>query len=172
MGRFPRRFRRSQPSAEQGGQSHIGSWPCNGPRIVRNMDGQLRLKSEEGKGSRFVVQLPFMLPVDESTSMDEKISSLKLSIESPPIATPPPPAGEVTLIDRGSSLRAEGIILKRSIEEIASLHSFKSGSSNKSNKSTKIDVDRLIDAISTHWQLVSWKPKKGACDYQTVKLVV
>lgn len=118
-------------------------------RIVRNMDGQLRLKSEEGKGSRFVVQLPFMLPEDESTSVDEKISSLKLSIESPPMATPPPPAGEVTLIDRGSSLRAEGIIRKRSKEDVASLHSFKSGSSNKSNKSTKSDVDRLIDAIST-----------------------
>ncbi|KAH0566160.1 hypothetical protein GP486_000442 [Trichoglossum hirsutum] len=31
-------------------------------RIVSIMQGQLRLKSEEGKGSRFVVRLPFSLP--------------------------------------------------------------------------------------------------------------
>ena len=35
-------------------------------RIVRNMDGQLRLKSEEGKGSRFVIQLPFELPTEDT----------------------------------------------------------------------------------------------------------
>ena len=28
-------------------------------RIIRNMNGQLRLKSEEGKGSRFVLQMNF-----------------------------------------------------------------------------------------------------------------
>ncbi|KAM0322320.1 hypothetical protein ACHAQA_009610 [Verticillium albo-atrum] len=37
-------------------------------RIIRNMDGQLRLKSEEGKGSTFVVQIPFDVP-DESPSL-------------------------------------------------------------------------------------------------------
>ncbi|OCL08631.1 hypothetical protein AOQ84DRAFT_292736, partial [Glonium stellatum] len=31
-------------------------------RIIRNMNGQLRLKSEEHKGSRFTIQLPFDLP--------------------------------------------------------------------------------------------------------------
>src|SRR5271168_5162525 len=35
-------------------------------RIVRNMNGQLRLKSEEGKGSRFVIQLPFEIPRGET----------------------------------------------------------------------------------------------------------
>lgn len=34
-------------------------------RIVRNMNGQLRLKSEEGKGSRFVMQFSFALPASE-----------------------------------------------------------------------------------------------------------
>jgi len=118
-------------------------------RIVRNMDGQLRLKSEEGKGSRFVIQLPFILPDDETAS---RTSSVKSKFEVPAIATSSPPAateGEVTLVDKSSSLRSAGVVRKQSIEEIASLYSYKSGSSNKSNKSTKSDVDRLIDAIST-----------------------
>jgi CheY-like chemotaxis protein len=121
-------------------------------RIVRNMDGQLRLKSEEGKGSRFVIQLPFIIPDEQSVVNEGRTSSLRLSSGTPSIATPPPPAvteGEVTLIEKSSSFRSEGVLRKLSVEEIASLYSFKSGSSNKSNKSTKSDVDRLIDAIST-----------------------
>lgn len=42
-------------------------------RIVRNMDGQLRLKSEEGQGSRFAVQLPFHLPDESPGSSGEGI---------------------------------------------------------------------------------------------------
>lgn len=34
-------------------------------RIIRNMNGQLRIRSEEGKGTRFVIQFPFDLPDDE-----------------------------------------------------------------------------------------------------------
>jgi light-regulated signal transduction histidine kinase (bacteriophytochrome) len=34
-------------------------------RIIRNMNGQLRIRSEEGKGTRFVIQFPFDLPNDE-----------------------------------------------------------------------------------------------------------
>jgi len=115
-------------------------------RIVRNMDGQLRLKSEEGKGSRFVIQLRFVLPDEAPGEEDEKARFLRLAA-----VTPTPPAatdGEVTLVDKTSSLRIDPLPRKRSIEEVASLHSFRSGSSNKSNKSTKSDVDRLIDAIS------------------------
>ncbi|KAJ5720437.1 CheY-like superfamily [Penicillium malachiteum] len=37
-------------------------------RIVRNMDGQLSLKSEEGKGSCFKIRLKFPLPPEEVTS--------------------------------------------------------------------------------------------------------
>jgi light-regulated signal transduction histidine kinase (bacteriophytochrome) len=114
-------------------------------RIVRNMDGQLRLKSEEGKGSRFVIQLPFLLPDTEPVDEGERKDMLYLTS----VSTPPPQAeeGEVTLIDKVSSLKGEGVIRRRSIEEIASLNSFKSGS-NQSVKSAKSDVDRLIDAIS------------------------
>jgi signal transduction histidine kinase len=37
-------------------------------RILRNMDGHLRVKSEEGKGSRFILQFPFEVPEDGSSS--------------------------------------------------------------------------------------------------------
>lgn len=115
-------------------------------RIIRNMDGQLRLKSEEGKGSRFVVQLPFAIPLDDPAASEGNSTKSLL----PPAATPPPatPDGEVTLVDKSSSVRADGVMRKRSLEEIDSLRSFRSGSSNKSNASKKSDVDRLIDAIS------------------------
>jgi len=115
-------------------------------RIVRNMNGQLRLKSEEGKGSRFVIQLPFSIPVDDRNHGEE--GSLKSWL--PTVATPPLviPEGEVTLVDKNSLLPVEGMVHKRSREEVASLQSFRSGSSNKSNTSKKSDVDRLIDAIS------------------------
>ncbi|KAF8864840.1 putative cyanobacterial phytochrome B [Acephala macrosclerotiorum] len=120
-------------------------------RIVRNMDGQLRLKSEENKGSRFVIQLPFMLPAEDAPGVER--GSIRTKLTSPGmVPTPPPlapPEGEVTLIDKASSMRSDGVIRRRSIEEVSSLHSFRSGSSNKSNTSQKSDVDRLIDAIST-----------------------
>lgn len=119
-------------------------------RIVRNMDGQLRLKSEQNKGSRFVIQLPFTIPTEETPKTEA--SSVISNVNSVPSVATPPPAledGEVTLIEKPShSLRAEGVLRRRSLEEFASLHSYKSGSSNKSNTSKKSDVDRLIDAIS------------------------
>lgn len=125
-------------------------------RIVRNMDGQLRLKSEEGKGSRFVIQLPFIIPDDQPQPHRLEERGPSMDFHSSSITTPPPPQseGEVMLVDKVSSMRSEGIIRKRSIEEITSLQSFRSGSSNRSNrsnrsnKSNRSDVDRLIDALS------------------------
>jgi hypothetical protein len=112
-------------------------------RIVRNMDGQLRLKSEEGQGSRFVVQLPFTVFRDSLKSSDEN-ERLKLFSSMTPNAI-----GEVTLVEKSSSFKAEGVIQKRQTEESNSIRSYKSGSSNRSNRSNKSDVDRLIDAISS-----------------------
>nr|DAZ85347.1 TPA_exp: phytochrome-1 [Monilinia laxa] len=122
-------------------------------RVVRNMDGQLRLKSEVGKGSRFVIQLPFVLPYDDSgnSGNQEKAAFLKTPSISPSIASPPPAGtpGEVTLVEKSSFIRPNAepsISRKRSREEIASLHSFKSTTSSK--VSGRSDMDRLIDAIS------------------------
>ncbi|TVY85079.1 Cyanobacterial phytochrome B [Lachnellula suecica] len=117
-------------------------------RIVRNMDGQLRLKSEEGTGSRFVIQLPFILPEDDSANDFESSNFLKLASQAQSAPTPPAAEGEVTLVEKVSSCRSEGVARKHSIGDISSLKSFKSGSSTKSTKSNKSEVDRLIDAIS------------------------
>jgi hypothetical protein len=96
------------------------------------------------------MQMPFILPEYEDQGKDEgeRPSLLKMGSESSVTTSPPTiTEGELTLVDKVSSLRNDGIIRRRSIEEIASLHSFRSGSSNKSNRSNKSDIDRLIDAI-------------------------
>lgn len=119
-------------------------------RIIRNMDGQLRLKSEEGKGSRFVIQLGFDLPDhDESRGLIASATAAGVAPPSQP-STPPVERGEVLLVNKSAqkaSLTAatRDVSRRRSIDSLislrspASLKSFKSGS--------KSDVDRLIDAI-------------------------
>ena len=116
-------------------------------RIVRNMNGQLRLKSEEGKGSRFVIQIGFDLP-------DNEKSQSSLASVGPPNqpSTPPVEIGEVMLVNKSAQkvrLSTSNRDLTRrmsnesmnSLKRTASLKSFKSGTSARS------DVDRLIDAI-------------------------
>ena len=121
-------------------------------RVVRNMNGQLRLKSEEGKGSRFVIQLPFMLPPHHDRP-ESRVPSQTIGGSSLGPTTPPPTEGEVMLIN---NVQASGLktpptsgkehvnTRKRSIDSIQSLMSMKSGSSARSGMS---DVDRLIGAI-------------------------
>ena len=121
-------------------------------RIVRNMNGQLRLKSEEGKGSRFVMQVGFDLPPDDKSN--RAVASAAVASVGPPTnqpTTPPVEDGEVMLVNKSAqrlsqdisrgSLRRKSNDSMNSVKTINSLKSFKSGSSAKS------DVDRLIDAI-------------------------
>ncbi|KAL7621907.1 hypothetical protein AAE478_007407 [Parahypoxylon ruwenzoriense] len=133
-------------------------------RIVRNMDGQLRLKSEEGKGSRFVIQIPFELPTGESlekVGADNAPGNSKTisSIASVAEDLPPTHVGEVMLVDRGSSTSINipnhpttTTTERRSLDETNSIHSLKSAASN-SVHSNKSDADRLIDAIQTTFSL-------------------
>ncbi|KAI0142688.1 hsp90-like protein [Xylariaceae sp. FL1272] len=126
-------------------------------RMVRNMDGQLRLKSEEGKGSRFVIQLPFVLPENGSLENSEPAHS---SVQAPAASTRasvtktllPTDAGEVMLVDRGGSSApistSRPLAERRSFDETNSISSIKSGASNGA-LSNKSDADRLIDAIQT-----------------------
>lgn len=133
-------------------------------RIVRNMNGQLRLKSEEGKGSRFVIQFPFNLPDTESNQQALESADTQGSVTPHAELTEhpqtPPIEGMVTLIERGSGTRrnsgghrntlfrknsAESATSKRSMGSTMSGRSALSMSSNISGKS---EADRLIDAIS------------------------
>ena len=115
-------------------------------RIVRNMNGQLRVKSEEGKGSRFVIQLGFDLPKE-----DKKVAliddTMEASIGPPPNqpSTPPVEIGEVMLVNKSAQKplpeTTKEIVHRQSAESVRSIGSMKSFDSARS------DVDRLIEAI-------------------------
>lgn len=119
-------------------------------RIVRNMNGQLRLKSAEGKGSRFVLQFPFDLPSNEQQKALAGSTSEK-SIQSNSASAPAD--GEITLVERGSLRRnstEQSLFRKSSTESMnskKSLRSMKSGRSHASQESGRSEADRLIDAI-------------------------
>ncbi|KIW04419.1 hypothetical protein, variant [Verruconis gallopava] len=117
-------------------------------RIIRNMNGQMRLKSEEGKGSRFALQFPFELP-----SGDEQV---KLA--------PPGPSSLISLSETGKdeillvkkdtprsrtgSVSSGSLLQKRnSADSLHSMNSKKSVKSVGSAQSARSDVDRLIEAI-------------------------
>ncbi|KAM0252707.1 hypothetical protein ACHAP5_000999 [Fusarium lateritium] len=140
-------------------------------RIVRNMGGQLRLKSEVGQGSRFVVQLPFSIsdespgsehddsaapsgPTNQSAGSRESVNNQTSVIASMPVA----PEGEITLVDRGSSMHSaiEGgdvSIQGGSRASQRSMSSCISRESQQSQQSQQSDADRLINAISTPFSL-------------------
>ena len=119
-------------------------------RIVRNMNGQLRLKSEEGKGSRFVIQLGFSLaPPDEKQGHIEGAAAAGVGLPANQPTTPPIEKGEVMLVNKSAQKPAladtfKEVARQKSSESINSLSSIKT---SKSASSAKSDVDRLIDAI-------------------------
>lgn len=123
-------------------------------RIVRNMDGQLRLKSEEGKGSRFVIQLSFEMPPTNSPEAGDGNlpGSTSVAGSSASVSTTRPPAGEgeVMLVDREiTNLHKQTLTAKKSFDDNVSLDSHRTGTSRGSAQSAKSDADRLIDAIQT-----------------------
>lgn len=119
-------------------------------RTVRNMDGQLRLKSEVGQGSRFVVQLPFHLP-DEPRPEGQSVPSVKTAASSTQVTSAPasltaPPEGEIMLVDRVSTV---GLFDGDLVGDRGSMGSRQSRASHTSHGSQLSDADRLIDAIQT-----------------------
>lgn len=117
-------------------------------RIVRNMNGQLRVKSEEGKGSRFVIQFSFDLPKEEDAARSD--NTVEASI-GPPLnqpSTPPIETGEVMLVNKSAQKpppeTPRDIVHRKSVESVRSVGSMKSF---KSGESTRSDVDKLIEAI-------------------------
>ena len=137
-------------------------------RTVRNMDGQLRLKSDEGQGSRFVVQLPFHVP-DESPSTGSGSGNESLTAahpQNPPSTAPASlttvPEGEIMLVDRGSTINVstEPETLAVAGADMGSAGSRKSFDSGHSQATHKSDAERLIDAIQTPLSLAD---KESQC---------
>lgn len=145
---------RIEGSSEKGDEKRtLGLGLAVVARIIRNMGGQLRLKSEENKGSRFVVSFPFDLPASEAQQQTITASSTSGS-DTPLGEYPsgvPDETGEVTLVKslpRRSSLERAALSRKGSQESLnTSLRSFKSGRSTTSASSQRSEADRLIDAI-------------------------
>ncbi|KAJ5152608.1 uncharacterized protein N7482_009086 [Penicillium canariense] len=102
-------------------------------RIVHNMQGQLGVKSEEGKGSRLKILLHFKLPEGASTETPDKAAQ--------PGHDPVPPTP--MLSDREFTLVGSGAADCREARRRSS-ESLRSGGSSRSGKS---QADRLISAI-------------------------
>ena len=128
----------------EGGKRTLGLGLALVARIVRNMNGQLRVKSEAGKGSRFVIQFWFDLPQeDEKNIMLDGAAAAGVAPPSDQPTTPPVETGdEVMLVTKSAQKPAaetpREMIHRKSTE---SMKSIASGSSARS------DVDRLIEAI-------------------------
>jgi light-regulated signal transduction histidine kinase (bacteriophytochrome) len=123
-------------------------------RIIRNMNGQLRVKSEEGKGSRFVIQFPFDLP-----EPDIEAPPASLSPEGSATPIPEAPYGERTLVAPSpsceNSISGSKPVKRNSVDSLNSrasndAQSFRTGSSDH-----RSDVDRLIEAIQVPHRLDS-----------------
>jgi light-regulated signal transduction histidine kinase (bacteriophytochrome)/AmiR/NasT family two-component response regulator len=138
-------------------------------RVVRNMDGQLRLKSEEGKGSRFVIQLPFEVPEDSRPGScghsAGTADSTTSSVASVLTGMGTSPEGEITLVDRGSHYNSTmhgdsseehppGLGRMNSRSSLQSKGSKGSVGSKGSGLSTRSDADQLINAIQTPLSLL------------------
>ncbi|KAE8556153.1 hypothetical protein EYB25_000853 [Talaromyces marneffei] len=106
-------------------------------RIVRNMHGQLSVKSEEGKGSRFKIMLRFPVPTKEQTATAVAQFAGPEAVGTP--STPPLTEGEVMLVDSNA--------LPKSGQRRHSADSIRSGGSFGSSRSGRSEADRLISAI-------------------------
>lgn len=125
-------------------------------RIIRNMDGQLRLKSEEGKGSRVVMQMRFGYPPTEDSGRaieDAQATETRVSGTQP--ITPPVEKGEILLVNKSAQKEAvktprSALVRSTSKDSVNSINSIKSKlsmNSMQSAVSARGDVDRLIEAI-------------------------
>lgn len=146
------------PAVENDSKHVLGLGLALVARIVRNMNGQLSIKSEEGKGSRFKITLRFPLPEEETTSTPA-VSTVMDATGTP--ATPPATEGEELLLV-GSNTRPKSASRRHSTDSNGSENSLGSSRSGRSR------VDRLISAIRDP-ALVnksdtsgSWRSKHGS----------
>ncbi|KAL8654255.1 MAG: hypothetical protein Q9226_003505 [Calogaya cf. arnoldii] len=122
-------------------------------RIIRNMNGQLRLKSEEGKGSRFVLQMNFRLPDEKNSDRQIKDNEKdEACFGGTQPVTPPVERGEILLVNKSAQKGAassprESMVRRTSTESVNSVKSKMSMTSVQSAASARSGVDRLIEAI-------------------------
>ncbi|TIA18422.1 hypothetical protein D6C81_05117 [Aureobasidium pullulans] len=132
-------------------------------RIVANMNGQLRLKSVQDRGSRFTIQLPFELPENERQKTIE--GSISESSTHSTALTGGDEEGEITLVDRISRRRnsaEQSLSRASSSESMRSKRSMKSGRSQASHDSGRSEADRLIDAIQSPMDNKRGAPSRGS----------
>jgi light-regulated signal transduction histidine kinase (bacteriophytochrome) len=136
---------KDKPKGDRTGKVALGLGLAIVARTIRNMNGQLRLKTEEGKGSRFVIQVGFEIAgfplLPENREKVETPPTLPAARSGP--TTPSVVEGEVMLVNRSAPKRKDSPAMVRR-ESKESMNSMKS---NKSCTSQKSDVDRLIGAI-------------------------
>ncbi|UPX20450.1 uncharacterized protein EKO05_0010680 [Ascochyta rabiei] len=174
---------------QQGDKTALGLGLAVVARIIRNMNGQLRIRSEEGKGTRFVVQFPFDLPNDAELPDDAGVEGLSPPADSSQsgsitplpnrqsLGSPVQVAGERTLISpamsrhdsggttvNGNNIIHHSVASRRqsadSLKSKASLRSFHSGMSASTQESARSDVDRLIDDLQAP-HLVERRRREG-----------
>lgn len=117
----------------------------------------MRLKSEDGKGSRFVIQLPFDMPPDASPDALETPLAGEPSVAGSTTASvsatlPSVREGEVTLVERGAinNIPKQTLSHSKSFDESLSNASLRSATTSRGScMSQQSDADRLIDAIQT-----------------------
>lgn len=159
-----------EPPSQQAGGEDVAKTRTLGlglavvARTIRNMDGQLRLKSEEGQGSRFVVQLPFHLPDESpsSTGEGDNTGSLdnKSNVASAPADVTAAPEGEMILVERGSAMHLSAEPERHMAGfDFGSNGSRRSMESHGSHASHQSDADRLINAIQTPLSLHDREPE-------------
>ncbi|KAJ5577541.1 uncharacterized protein N7459_006505 [Penicillium hispanicum] len=130
---YPEEEEKENPEASKPNQKRVlGLGLALVARIVRNMQGQLGVKSEEGKGSRFKILLQFKLPEGVSTSTPSEAGAPHHASVPP---TPIMSDREFTLVGGAADSRETR---RRSSE------SLRSGGSSRSGKS---QADRLISAM-------------------------
>lgn len=142
--------RRDPFSDAAGVEQNLGLGLAIVARTVRHMNGQLRLRTEEGKGSCFTIVLTFDTDIP-GTPLLESRPTMSLPHSKPRAVKDV--ENEITLVYRapqGPNSAPPPMLRRRSGESVNSLQSLKSGksvTSLRSDVSQKSDADRLIDAI-------------------------
>lgn len=129
------------------GQKILGLGLAVVARTIRNMNGQLRLKSEEGKGSLFIISLPFTLPSEmEKVEAGSQPLAARESPSRPQSITPPPDRTQNEILLVSSPPQGRPIPIERRSRERRN----SSGSMNSlgSQSSGRSEIERIVHAIS------------------------